>query len=219
METCYLFDSIHYQAVSWKKIFETAGAAITKNKQPTGLVNSHGVVILTDSLFLFERTELCFENDSSEVDVNTLQLISMPLLENSDLYLFKLVIEKSDHSAVSKKYIYFLTHTIKNLYQYTQTIFLYTHEHLSKRKYGNIPISQIEIVQCDFTDIIIAFKKIESSINTIVTVDDIIYLINILLEVLIHLSKLSGARAVLKNNVIDLIFHVQFFKKYLKADI
>lgn len=211
------FNSKSYQAISWKSIFNSAGTAVSRDYQSLGLVNSTGLVMIADNVLSFNRIGLCFENEIDEVDSDHLLPVKMVMFDDSDILLFRLN-HKNFFASESNLYTLFINKIIGNAFDAFQTIFSYTYEHLTKRQYNNQVITQMESVQLQFVDIHILFERIRFLLSNELSIEQCVFAISLLIQALDHLAKLAGARAILKNNVVELIFYLKIFQKFINKN-
>ncbi|EKD92258.1 MAG: hypothetical protein ACD_29C00097G0006 [uncultured bacterium] len=211
------FNSKSYQEICWKNIFNSAGSAVFQDYQAFGLANSSGLVMMTDNAFSTDCIELCFENKIGRVVSNHLKPIPIKLFNDSGVLFYQLI-NKTFSTSQSHSYILFLNKIITSVYDACQIIFTYTYEHLAQRLYNDLSITQIESVQLQFVDTHILFERIHCLLSAELSIEQSIFVISLLIQALNYLAKLAGARAILKNNAVELIFYLKIFQKFINKN-
>lgn len=211
------FNSTLYKPIFWKNIFEAAGIAFAPEKNPIGLMNNRGLVMASDAALNASNCTLISLEKILDIAMRDLNVVPMPLLEQSGMVLFRLKNKLSNNTEkTSDHYFNFINRLLYHSYQACYEIFLYTRDHLSSRYYGEMKIAHIDQVHFIFSDIIVLLKSLDAHILKIKTIEQIDFVISQLLEINKHLSKLGGARAVLKGNVVDFSFHLLFFRNFIQ---
>lgn len=208
------YKSRHYEAVKWGKLFYFAGIVVSKNNMPIGIVNSNGLIMLSNNAFRFDKIELCFEDEVIEILSSDIKQVFIDVFNVTEISFYQIKYKKFSEEK-SNQYIKFILEVLNTVFKVTKNITVYTYEHLSERCHENKLLSKIELVQSHFSDIFILLSKIQCLILRTKNTDEAIFIIIKILKALKILSKLSGARAVLKNNVIELIFYLKLFQKFI----
>ena len=216
MSTGVDFQSDLYEKIYWKDIFYQSGISVSKTGAPIAPVNVNGIVMMTDAMFLVDRVLLCFRNDDVEIVTSHFKPIFFSSLQ-SDILFFKMDIAFPSSNKISNEYFLFVAKIIFNMYVVTEKIFFYIFDHLSKRFYGIKRMTEIETIENEYSNVKILLNQIHSGIFILSDCNQINPLISQLLNVFNILAKLSGARAVLKGNVIELIFFLKLFQKFNSA--
>ena len=102
---------------------------------------------------------------------------------------------------------------VMNTYRAINTIYIYTHEHLNSRQYGDKKLIHLSSVQNQWVNTMVVLQTAEVMLDTNDTVE-LFYCIDLLVEVLHLLSVLAGARAIFKNHSIELMYHLTLFQKF-----
>jgi len=90
------------------------------------------------------------------------------------------------------------------------TLFFYTHDHLSSRTYNDAIIADLEVIEDGFVEIFLELDHISFYKSKLHVIEKSIFILQ-------RLTQLGGARAVLKNNALDLMINIKFFMKYFEA--
>lgn len=212
------FQSDDYIEIQWKLLLNAAGINASEAKQPMGLVNSDGLVMVTDVLYSLDRVGLCFENDSVQLLHNHLSSVPFSLNPDSGILFFRLPYENVT-STVSNLYLKFINQIIFSVYDACLKMFIYAYEHLSARQYDNQSLLKIETIQSQFSEIYTLLETIKCFVSGLNNKETINYLISLLLDILLKIAKLCGARAVLKNNALELLFHLKLFQRFIATPI
>jgi hypothetical protein len=117
---------------------------------------------------------------------------------------------------VCDTYLQFLHEIVFQINAACNVIFTYTYEHLSSRCYDNISILKISVIQSNFADIYVLLEKLAILKDHIISLNDVIYFLSITIEALSILTKLAGARSVLRNKSVELTYHLKLFEKFIQ---
>ncbi|MDP1574040.1 MAG: hypothetical protein Q8L78_03780 [Coxiellaceae bacterium] len=112
-------------------------------------------------------------------------------------------------SFLREKRTLFLSKFIPVLVDAILTILFYTYEHLSSRKYNGFAIAELAVIEDIFLEIILMLDKIIFYENKIQVMEQCVFILK-------QLGQLGGARAILKNNAIELMTSLKFLIKYLE---
>lgn len=216
------FDSEFYKPIFWNNIFCDSGNAIFPEKKQVGLMNNTGLIMMGDVVSPDSNMTIISESQRFEIAACQLDGVSMPLLEQSGIFLFRIK-NKIAHPAEKNTEYYFnlMNQILLKTYHACYTIFLCTRDHLSSRYYGESKIAHLDSVHFIFSDAIVLFKRLEPFILKCETpvkikkMTHIDFALTQILEINKHLAKLGGARAVLTGNVVDFSFHLLFFKNFI----
>ncbi len=214
MKNTTQFQSECYIKVYWHDLFIQAGAYILQSNRKFGLVNSTGIAMIPNNFVLSDRIVLYCQNKIETLLLSELTPVANLFLKNSGISYFRLNNYYHELS-YSDIYVQFVKKIILNVSDVFNSIFNYTYKHLSKRHYDHKIISSIESVQNQFINCAILFEKTRNLLSSNIQLSQIQFIISKLLDALNILSKLGGARAVLKNNVIELMFHLKMFEKFI----
>jgi hypothetical protein len=112
--------------------------------------------------------------------------------------------------------IKFIATIIFHVFEACKTILLYTKEHLSNRQYDKKTIATLDIVQIQLAETTILLSQINTMIPLITHSDQCHFIIEKMISALSFLSRLGGARAILKNNAIELMFYLKVFDRFIQ---
>lgn len=217
MQSLSNYTSSAYRDISWKSIFCEAGMAVSENKNPMGLVNRQNMIMVPNNFTDYDHFQICFPFDDTECISN--DILYRPIEKNlfSELVFLEINGEYSNKINENKNeaYLQFLREIVFRINSTCQSIFKYTYEHLSHRYYDDCVISKIPIIQSDFSDLHLKIEKLTASMKNIFCILDAVYSTSIAIEILSILSKLSGARSILRNRSIELMYHLKLFKKFI----
>src|SRR3990167_3461458 len=160
------------------------------------------VILLTLKTNPYEFTKLFF-----------IKPIACSIFYEESFYLYQLNLFVTDSSVFSNAYLEIMRKLITLASNTLSTMIAYTQKHLSRRHYDGLPLFQLDVIQNDFADIVL--QKEFLSVISLGTHSSILLALDTILKILNQLAKLSGARAVLKNNVLNLMFHLFFLKKFI----
>ena len=106
----------------------------------------------------------------------------------------------------------FIESILRNSYDGIKEIFVYTYEHLKNRTANGKILSQNQVIQNQFSDLLILFNIIDDLLlnNTY----EYNHIIKKLIAASDQLAKLSGARAVLVGNINELRFYLKVFQRF-----
>lgn len=210
------FSSHSYQPIIWRDIFQQACKAVSAAVPISGLVNKNNYVLLVRSDYC--NSIALLDNHEGLLSVSRAELLNIEckFLHHHELDFYHL---KNKNDGIQKKhadiyYPLFLGALSKEIKTACQKILLYTQEHLSNRYYHDIKLSQLDVVHAEIADIIILLSKI--SMCSLHHIDDIHFVLSQYVIILKLLSRLSGARAVLKGNALELLFYLNFFLQFSK---
>lgn len=213
MKSIIQFDSVHYREIRWKDIFYSAACSIQENHIPMGIVNTHGIAMLSDNMLTCQTLKLCLRNENRSFDLSTFTPIHQYLLEKQGIFIYQINITHYLGNSISQDYLRFIQSIINNVFDAVRKMFTYTCEHLSHRQYNHQCILTCDIVQNDIAEILIFLKKFQSlSCNSF---NQIMFAIDILLTILNKIAKLSGARAIFDHHVLNLLFHLNYFQRFI----
>lgn len=211
------FSSSAYRDVSWKDIFCSAGSAVSGNAEPMGLVNRKNVIMVPDYFHDIKNIKLSFPGDHLSVIGG--DILYKPLPNSLIAGVVFLAIKTKNKIEMPKNtnttYIYFLSEIIFKVQAACNTIFKYTYDHLSHRSIGKCVVSKIPVIQHDFTVVYLTLEKLEIAVKNVACIDDVAYCLSLSIEALHILSRLSGARSVICNRAIELIYHLKIFQRFI----
>lgn len=209
------FYSSQYCEIDWKDIFYNAGISVLDDSVPLGIVNNNGLIMTTESILNLGRIKLCCSNGITEANADDLLSIHSQFLRQAGIFYFMLNNRERNFFLPSSVYLDLIFKVVSLSFEACKKIFLYTHEHLSNRDYDGEPLIKIESIQMQLSVIIMLFENIAVLLNRNCDFIQCMHLIDQMIECLTTLSKLGGARAILKNNAVELMFHLKIFQKYL----
>lgn len=213
------FASSAYRDVSWKDIFCTAGSAVSSNAEPMGLINEKNVIMVPDNFLDYINIKICFPGNYSALVGENILYSSFPHSLVSGVTFLKVdadtQINKTEN--VDECYISFLYKIASRMYSACNTIFKYTYEHLSRRYFDDAAISKIPIIQSDFSVAYVMLEKLAIAVKNFFTTYDAVYCASLAIDILLILSRLSGARGILRNCSIELMYHLKIFERFMLA--
>lgn len=211
------YTSSVYRDFSWKSIFCEAGMAVSSNQNPMGLVNHQHLIMVPDNFDEYEHFQICFPlNNSAYIGSDILYCTVQNKLFSGILFLeIEGEYSKKTNQNQNNVYLLFLKEIIFRVNAACKSIFKYTYEHLSQRYSNDRVISKMPVIQSEFTDLYLKIIKLTTSVKSIACIYDAVYCISIAIEILSVLSKLSGARSVLQNRSVELIYHLKLFEKFI----
>lgn len=207
------FQSKNYVAIDWKKIFSDALHEKNDTHTAIALLNSSGLVMSLETISEKSTCTLYNQNYSFSINGEQLIPISNYFLLKDGIYVYKINFFPHSNQSVKNNYLVFVNAIMNNIVVALTKILTYTQEHLSNRQHYNQKLYTLEIIKSDFADIGILQEILKNA--TLQTNDEIIFFLRITINILIKISKLSGARAILKNNVIHLVFHLKIFERFI----
>lgn len=210
------YASSGYHDVSWKGIFCDAGMAVSTNKNPMGLVNSRNLIMVPDNFGDYDHFQICFPWNNAACIGNDISYRTVQCKLFSGLIFLQIDGKYLKNTNENNAYLLFLQEIIFRVANSCKSIFKYTYEHLSQRYYDDCVISKISIIQSDFSVIYVKIEKLTVAAKNIVCIHDVVYCISIAIEILSVLSTLSGARCVLRNRSIELLYHLKLFEKFIE---
>ncbi|MCX7120549.1 MAG: hypothetical protein NTZ67_02040 [Gammaproteobacteria bacterium] len=213
MENNIQFQSEKYIRIEWKKLFYEVSSFVFGEKNPVGLINKSGIVMVSNAIFLEKTITIYSKKRAITVMVDSLDFRRISILK--DFNFFSINVSLITNSGSSTLYADFIFKIIQAIYKSCLEIYRYTRQHLENRYYDNKSIFKIEIVQSKFSDMIIILNRVSFLIDSNRNKDSVNFILSQLIDVLIILSRLAGARAVLKDNAIDFLFHVRLFQKFI----
>lgn len=215
MENLVLFNSVQYKKIAWSTLFNSAAIAASPNKKPFGVANSKGSVLSANSILNTKIVSVCLPDDSL-VNIHTAKLsVTDCSFQNGDLFAFQMSSDKINQRFISNIYMNFHNQLVYQLYRACKSMLIYTHEHLSNRHYGNKLIVKIETVESYLSEIIVLLNQVSPFILKLQSIDEVNHLLSQFLSILKIISRLSGARAVLSGNGLDLTFYVNVFQRFI----
>lgn len=211
------FHSSAYQDCSWKNIFCAVGSSISTNQNPMGLVNRKNLMMAPDNVGEYDRIQICFHSNQVDWVGSDIVYYAFPQSLAVGIAFFKIdkkcCLKTGENNA--DIYIHFLQEIGLRVNQACRTIFKYTYEHLSHRYYDDVSLSKIPIIQSDFSKLYVLLEKLTLIANDVASVEEFLQGISISIDVLSALSKLSGARCVLQNRSLELMYHLKIFQLFL----
>ncbi len=211
------FASSTYRDVNWRDIFCSAGSAVSSNAEPIGLINRENIIMVPDNFLDYKNIKICFPDNYSALVGEDILYSSFPCSLVSGITFLRvdtdIKINKSEN--VDKCYISFLCEIASGMYSACNAIFKYTHEHLSRRYIDDTAISKNSIIQSDFSVVYVMLEKLAIAVKNFFTIYDAIYCTSLAIEILLILSRLSGARSVLRNRSIELMYHFKIFERFM----
>lgn len=207
------FRSDCYKPIKWNEALKHIAKPFFTNENTFGLLNSQNIALIisnTDSTDI----SLLSANGLLIMDKSALDKIESP--EQSMQSLFYV---NSNAKIISNIASPSMKDFINALLHYSieaaKTIFSYTYSHLSNRQYGEKNILQIETVQNQFANLVVVFEGINSTLCSNEAVEKSGFMFSQLIEIFKELSRLGGARAVLKDNAIDYLCHLKLLLQFI----
>lgn len=210
------FQSERYIEIHWKTLFDAAAVKVSEASLPMGLVNSDGLVMVTDSIYSLARIGICFENDTVQVLHDHLDTVPFYLSDDSGILFFRLSFENIS-STVSHLYLKFINQIVCDVYDVCLKMFIYTYEHLGNRQYNNQSMQKIATIQCQFSETYCILESVKCVLSDCNSKEKVHCIIEDLLAILNQIARLGGARAILKNNAIELMFHLKLFQQFISS--
>lgn len=209
------FQSNFYKPILWRNIIESGFKAVESDLKNIAIIGQNNIII---SLNQYSENSAILAHGNgfySKILLNNLSVIDCNNLNILDIYLYSC----SDSDILNKKelsadfYNSFVFTVLKSSYSSLKTIFVYTYEHLKSRKIENIVLAQKELIQNQLSEIIIDFSILDDLFINKNSDDKNQAIMSKLILTADRLTKLSGARAMLDNNIASLMFHLKLFEK------
>lgn len=205
--------------LSLKKLYVKAAENVSSLGGPIGLLNCNGVAMLPDNYHQYEQIEIVMPHEDDFFITNQANKLDFGLPVLSD-FIFLMLIEVSSacvgiNDFLSKKYSLFVISLLRQFYKAFEDLFNACYEHLSDRHYDGIAIASISVVEQYLADAHILLNGLLVAINRIQNRVDLFHVFNLMSEFLLILIKLSGARSVLKEGVLELKVNLMIVQKFL----
>lgn len=211
-----LFQSENYCQISWQEVFNMSSVAVVDNNSFFGLGNSKGLIMHSENINFENDIVLLTKSSVTAISVKCLKPMPLSFLNEAGMFLSQLTVDVTNKNK-SNLYEVFINKIVANIFIACKKIAVYTHEHLSNRYYENKRIVNLDVVQSHFSDCMIILSRVEQLIKLSIKTDQISFLLKQLMNLLVILSRLAGARAVLKNNAIEFLFFIRLFEKFIEV--
>lgn len=219
MKNGVCFQSDYYRSYEWRKIFNQAGSFLLEDFSGVGIVNARGFLLASSKFISVDKIKLFFERGSITFDHDQLKEFSEPFIKEANLFLYKINHYFSPSDTLSESYFIFIKNIIFLVFKISNVIFEYTYDHLSHRRYANRAISTIDSVKSEFLEVTLKLDQLSTFISSVETIETASYVLNELVDIMTTLSRLGGARALLKNNAIEIAYNLRFFIKFIEMPL
>lgn len=209
--------SEYYQPIQWSRLFGKVCDRFLNGNENIILINSQGIIATTDNLSSLEKIKVLSENDKVQFYFNHHQHLPQSFLALPDMKFYRLDNYYFPHDRLSDEYLNFLSSLLSQIYSATENVFQYTYDHLSHRKYSGKEIHTIDAVNSEFIEVLMLFDQLMCASTSKNSIQEISAKLSLFISIFTKLARLGGARAVLKNNALDLLFYLKVFQKFIEG--
>lgn len=214
------FNSVYYKKIHFKNILKSAFVNETDDHKIFGLINAMGFAMIPETVFTTEDILLFSEIGRIKLPIINLTNKKNLLFSDLSVSFFNVGHNCKIYPVIlSDSYNKIIKGVIHAIYKAIESIFIYTYSHLEKRQYNHQSITQIEAVQFEFSDIFILVERMRHFISPDLNMEDSVFAMTVFIDILDKLSKLGGARSVIKGNAIELMFYIKLFQKFIIMEL
>jgi len=207
------YQSHFYRPISWRSILINAFQFFSQHAENIAVINDHGILMTLFSLSIEKDVTILGNHIISSL--KNRYFISLPCHELNHLHIYLYRLEKNDFMKNTQENFLdeLISAVLKNTYQLIQTVFVYVHDHLKHRTVYNQILLEKEVIQFQFSEMLVELNVLESLfLNNKIQYEGQL-IISLLISLSDQLAKLSGARAILSSNIIELKFHLMLFQR------